>query len=94
MKKLKLAAIEQKAAIHILIALLEKDQMNVADFLMEIPYSQKAIYTAKEKLHEANLIEIEELPRSNVKLHKLTEKGRRVAERLLEIEKMLEDWKD
>ena len=90
-KKLKIGVLEQKAAIHMLIALLERGRMTTMDMVMSLPFSQSAIYTAKSQLTEAGLIveeEQQEFPRA--KIHRLTEKGRLVAQKLLEIEKILE----
>ena len=91
MQKLKISVLEQKASIHILLALREHEQLTVSDLVRIIPYTQPAIYTAKTKLVEAGLIEQEKkggFPFTVI--HKLTPKGRKVAEKLLEIEKILE----
>jgi len=92
-KRLKLEVLEQKAAIYTLILLLEKGKMTASELVYFIPHSQGAVYTAKERLEKAGFIEIEEKDKfPKPKIHKLTPKGKAVAEKLLEIEKMLEEW--
>ena len=92
MKKLKISVLEQKASIHILLALREYEKLTVSELIRIVPYTQNAVYTAKTKLIEAGLIKEEKkeiFPFTIV--HSLTPKGRKVAEKLLEIEKILEN---
>jgi len=89
--KLKLEVLEKKATMHILIALFKEGRKTVSELIYVLPFSQTAIYSAKERLEKAGLIKKEiigEFPKTII--HSLTPKGRKVAEKLLEIEKILE----
>lgn len=81
--------LEQTSACRILV-LLTKEAYPVSEIIRQVGSSQQAIYNALRKLKDAGLIQEEletDFPRR--RLISLTEKGRKVAEKLEEIEKML-----
>ena len=89
-----LRVLEQTGAPEILIFLLEKENSRLTDvliFLRSKRIGQSAMYNALKLLKENKLIEdiITDYPRSRIL--KITEKGRRVAEKLLEIKQILEE---
>ncbi|MEM3390548.1 MAG: winged helix-turn-helix domain-containing protein [Nitrososphaerota archaeon] len=84
-----LEAIEQTSACRILILLL-KEAYPVSEIIYKVGASQQAVYNALRKLKDAGLIQEElekEFPRR--RLISLTDKGRKVAEKLEEIERLL-----
>ncbi len=84
-------ALEQTAAIRLLLLLAKHGKMSMLDIRYHLDASNTAIYNAIKKLSKAGLVndEYEEhFPRR--RLISLTEKGRRVAELLAQIEAVLE----
>lgn len=82
--------LEQKSACRVLVYLLENDSSTISDILNKGDFSQTSLYNALRKLKDADLIQEElekEFPRR--RLISLTEKGKKVAEKLEEIEKLL-----
>jgi len=85
-----LETLEQTAACRILVYLYKEGDFAVSEIIRKVGSSQQAIYNALRKLRDAGLIqeELEEtFPRR--RLISLTEKGRKVAEKLEEIEEEL-----
>lgn len=83
--------LEQTSACRVLVYLLKNDGSTVSDILNKGDFSQTSLYNALRKLKDAGLIEekLEEtFPRR--RLISLTDKGRSVAEKLEEIERVLE----
>lgn len=92
-----LRVLEQTGSPEILLYLLEKEQGRVTDiliFLRSLRIGQSAMYNALKILKECNLIDdiVSEYPKT--RLIKITEKGRRVAEKILEIKEILEEEGD
>ncbi|MCX8181648.1 MAG: helix-turn-helix transcriptional regulator [Candidatus Methanomethyliaceae archaeon] len=85
MKSLEL--LEQTSACRVLVYLSRNNKSAVSDILNKGDFSQTSLYNALRKLKDAGLIQEElenEFPRR--RLISLTEKGRKVAEKLEEIE--------
>jgi len=85
-------ALEQTAAIRLLILLAREGKMPILKIRYMLDASGSAIYNAIRKLSEAGLVhdEYEEhFPRR--RLISLTPLGQRVAEHLIEIEKLLSE---
>ncbi len=83
-------ALEQTGSIKILLFLNNKDALTLTDVKDGVPCSLSAIYNALRKLKDAGLIEErmeDTFPRR--RLISLTERGRKVAELLKEIEDQL-----
>jgi len=86
----KMESLEQTGSIRIMLFLNKKGAVTLTDIKGGVNCSLSAIYNALRKLRDAGLIqeELEEtFPRR--RLISLTEKGRKVAEKLEEIEKSL-----
>jgi len=85
-----LEALEQTSAIRILVFLLTHEKVSRSEIINGIKASHVAIYNAIRKLKEAGLV-VEETERDFPfrVFVMLTEKGRRVAEHLAEVEKIL-----
>lgn len=82
--------LEQTSACRVLVYLLKSKSSTVSDILNKGNFSQTSLYNALRKLKDAGLIQEEleqEFPRR--RLISLTEKGRKVAEKLEEIEGIL-----
>ena len=82
--------LQQVGAIEFLLYLLKKEKVKVSDALRDLEVGQVALYNALDKLIKADLISERRgdrfpFPRFFI----LTDKGRRVAEHLVEIEKIL-----
>jgi len=91
MKMTKLNALEQTALPRILVYLLRKGKASRTDLKNNIDASQQAIYNSLPILKKHELIEeTTEASFPRRKLITLTDKGRRVAEYLVGIEKILE----
>ncbi|RLG40324.1 MAG: conjugal transfer protein [Thermoproteota archaeon] len=85
-----LDALEQTALPRILVYLLKKGKASRTDLKNNIDASQQAIYNSLPILKRYGLIEeISETVFPRRKLITLTDKGQRVAEHLVEIEKIL-----
>ncbi|MEM3390464.1 MAG: winged helix DNA-binding protein [Thermoproteota archaeon] len=82
--------LEQTDSIRIFLFLSKKGATTLTEIKDNVNYSLSAIYNALRKLKDAGLIQEElekEFPRR--RLISLTDKGRKVAEKLEEIEKVL-----
>ncbi|MGQ4834536.1 MAG: winged helix-turn-helix transcriptional regulator [Candidatus Asgardarchaeia archaeon] len=93
---IKLKTLEQTGALEILIFLLKNKRSRITEtleFLRENNIGQTAMYNALKVLKKAGLIEdtVEGFPRT--RYLSLTEKGTRIAEKILEIQKILENEK-
>ena len=74
----------------LLIALLDGEKMYITELQQKARVSRSAVYTAIRKLMERNLIVVEEMDRFPFqRFIKLTDRGKRIAELLVEIEKLL-----
>jgi len=85
-----LRALERVAALRLLVLLYHKGKMSIQQLRNELDASGLAIYNSIEALKKINLIydEYEEhFPRR--RLVSLTPLGRKIAEHLIEIEKLL-----
>ncbi|MEM2079418.1 MAG: helix-turn-helix transcriptional regulator [Nitrososphaerota archaeon] len=85
-----LELLEQTSACRVLVYLSKNDKCTVSDILNKGDFSQTSLYNALRKLKDAGLIQEElekEFPRR--RLISLTDKGRKVAEKLEEIEQIL-----
>ena len=85
-------ALEQTAAIRMLLFLARQKKASIMELARNLDASNVAIYNAIKKLSEAGLVNDEyedHFPRR--RLISLTEKGRRVAELLAQIEAVLEE---
>ncbi|RLI99417.1 MAG: hypothetical protein DRP08_07190 [Candidatus Aenigmatarchaeota archaeon] len=85
-------ALEQEGAIEFLLYLYRKEKAKVSEALHDLEVGQSAFYTTLRKLMNAGLIietrgERFPFPR----FFTLSDKGRRVAEHLAEIEKILRE---
>jgi len=81
---------ELTAVIRLMIFLYRHPGSNTTKILKSSTAGQKAFYSAKKYLEENNLLEVEikkMLPSGP--LYSLNEKGRKIAEHLTEIEKLL-----
>lgn len=82
--------LEQTGSIRIILFINKKGASTLTDIKNGVDCSISAIYNALRKLKDAGLIQEEleqEFPRR--RLISLTEKGRKVAEKLEEIERLL-----
>ncbi|MHA1665121.1 MAG: helix-turn-helix transcriptional regulator [Candidatus Njordarchaeales archaeon] len=85
-----LIPLEQTAALRILVTLFKNKQLTLTALSSKVNCSHSALYTALKKLYQAKLItetREEDFPRR--RLISLTDRGRKVAELLVEIEKIL-----
>ena len=86
----KLGSLEQTGALRLLVTLLKNDALPVSELIKVVGCSQHALYNAIETLLEAGLIyEAHEKSFPRRRIFRLTEKGRKVAEKLLEIEEIM-----
>jgi len=82
--------LEQTTAIRILLYLLRRDTASRTDLRRDIDASVAAIYNALPKLRKLGLIKEEGKESFPFTIHvSLTEKGKKVAERLAEIDRIL-----
>ena len=91
---IKLKTLEQTGALEILIFLLKNKRSRITEtleYLRENKIGQTAMYNALKVLKKENLISdtIEGFPKTRYLT--LTEKGRRVAQKILEIKQILEE---
>lgn len=85
-----LKALEQTSLPRILVYLLEKGRASRTDLKRDVEASQQAIYNALPLLLKNGLVEEIQSTSFPYKIEiELTEKGRKVAEHLIEIEKIL-----
>jgi len=85
-----LSLIDERATLRILIILLEKDK-NLTSLVKEIDGAGlNAINNAINGLLDLNLIKEADLP-FNIRLFSLTDKGKEVAEIVLELKKKIEE---
>ena len=88
-----LRPLEQTGALEILRYLLEKTEVKLTEllyYLRSIGVGQSAMYRSLKLLKEANLIDETITDYPKLRLIRLTEKGRRVAEYVLKIKEILE----
>jgi len=90
---IKLKTLEQTGALEILVFLLKNKRSRITEtleFLRENRIGQTAMYNALKVLKREGLIEdtVEGFPKTRYLT--LTEKGRKVAEKILEIKEILE----
>lgn len=85
--------LEPPRALRILIYLNDKhpEGCPISYIRHDIRISQAGLYNAIKKLVEAKLIEQKVSTFPKLRLIKLTEKGKRVAEKILEIKEILEE---
>lgn len=89
-----LRTIEQTGLAEILVFLLGRDKARITDifvFLRSQGVGQSTMYRALKLLKENQMIDEEITDYPKLRLIRLTPKGRRVAEKLLEIKKILEE---
>jgi len=85
-----LIPLEQVAALRILVTLLEDKELTLTALSNKIKCSHSALYSALRKLYDANLImETREKDFPRRRLISLTDKGKKIAELLVEIERIL-----
>jgi len=85
-----LSKLEQTAALRILALLHKKERASRTDLRQQIQASIDAIYNAVPKLKDLGLINEESREKFPFTVEiSLTQKGRRVAELVVDIEKML-----
>lgn len=83
---------ELTAVIRLLLFLYQHPKSNVSSIIAQSNAGQKAFYSAKKFLEENKLLKIEKnqvLPYNP--LYSLSEKGKRIAQHLVEIEKILNE---
>lgn len=91
-----LKVIEQTGLPEILLYLLNKNEARITDifiFLRSQGIGQSTMYRALKLLKEHDLIDEKITDYPKLRLIRLTEKGRRVAEKILEIKEILEEKK-
>jgi len=88
-----MSVLEQKGVVEILLFLLEEERAaDISDMRKKLSIGHSALYSALEKLKKAGLIEEKkrrEFPFNRFFL--LTSKGKKVAEYLAEIERVLRE---
>jgi len=85
-------ALEQEGAITFMIYLFKRNKVNISTALKDLEIGQSALYTTLRKLLQANLIaEVKEDRFPFSRFFVLTDKGRKVAEHLVEVEKILKE---
>jgi DNA-binding MarR family transcriptional regulator len=89
--QLKLVLFEQAAAMELLILLLNNDKLKLSEIVRKLGRSQATIYRAIENLKELELVSDETTGYPVKRFMSLTEKGRRVAEKLVEVEGVLQE---
>jgi DNA-binding MarR family transcriptional regulator len=83
---------EQAAAIDLLMLLVSNsDKLKLSEIVRKLGRPQATIYRAISKLKETGLIYDETTGYPVKRFFSLTEKGRRVAERLAEVESILQE---
>ncbi len=84
--------LEKKGALRVILFLNEKESAFFTEIRDKIErLAQTALYSALGKLLELNLIEEDREPPHNKRVFKLTAKGKKVATKLTEIEKILQE---
>ena len=84
-------AFDERATLRILLQLTEKDK-NLTTLLDEISGAGlNALNKALDTLKVLGLVEEKNLPYSRVRLFTLTDKGKRAAEKILELKKIIEE---
>lgn len=94
MIKITLRALEQNGSLEILLLLLEKENIKITEilaYLREQRIGQSSMYSALKQLKHATLIDETISVYPKLRLIRLTPKGRRVAQKILEIKKILEE---
>jgi len=88
--------LEQTGALRLLIYLYKhcKEGCKISHIKQDIKISQVALYNAVKNLIQLNLAEETVTDYPKLRLIKLTEKGRRVTEKVLEIKEILEEEGD
>ena len=82
---------ELTAVIRLMIYLYKHPNSNTTRILKSSSAGQKAFYSAKKFLEENSLLEVNIQPSLPYKpLYSLSDKGKKIAEHLIEIEKILE----
>jgi DNA-binding PadR family transcriptional regulator len=88
---MKTSQLEQTTAIQILFYLLGNREAKMTELMHELRSSQHPIYAALNVLRELGLINEEVVPYPLKRIFTLTEKGRRVAEKLRDVEGILSE---
>jgi predicted transcriptional regulator len=88
---MQLRDLQQKTALEMLRILLEEGELDWSELLKSLPTSQHPAYKARHILLKARLIEIFSKEKKNEIFFRLTDRGRRVAENLVEVEKILSE---
>lgn len=85
--------LEKKGAIALLLFLAEEKQTDwmITELLDRIECSQRALYSAIQRVHQLDLVKEIRRPEHNRRYISLTPRGRKVAEKLITINGMLED---
>jgi len=92
--KISYRPLEQSGSLEILTYLLKKSEAKLTDILAHVRsfgIGQSAMYSVLKLLKENQMIDEEITDYPKLRLIRLTEKGRRVAEKILEIKKILEE---
>lgn len=87
----RLLVFEQATAIELLLLLSASYKLNLSEAVRKLGRPQATIYRAIEKLGELGLIDDETTDYPKKRMLTLTEKGRRVAEKLACVESILQE---
>ncbi len=89
----KVEELEKKGAIALLLFLIEQERTDwmVTELLDQIECSQRALYSAIQRVHLLGLVKEVRRPEHNRRYISLTSKGRVVADLLKKINVALED---
>ncbi len=91
MKYRRLGALDELHAVSLLLFISENEEVNAQDLQHEIG-SYYAAKSLAESLRNDGLVDIETIDKPRVRItYRLTERGKKVAEKLKEIDKILEE---
>jgi DNA-binding MarR family transcriptional regulator len=88
---LHLLLFEQAAAMELLLVLVGHDRLKLSEIIRKVDRPQATIYRAIPKLRELGLIYDVTTDYPVKRLLALTEKGRRIAEKLADVESILRE---
>jgi len=86
-----LSLIEHRGSYQILLFLMKRETAYFTELKESLEAGQHSIYSAIKDLLYVGLVEEERVHPFNKRVFQLTEKGKKVAELLAEIEKILQD---
>jgi DNA-binding IclR family transcriptional regulator len=89
--RLRLLLFEQAAAMELLMLLVSSDKLKLSEIVRKLGRPQATIYRGIATLKELELIYDETTGYPVKRFFSLTEKGRRVAEKLANVESILEE---